>query len=105
MKLDFKEIAESWFNKINHTKEQKELADKRFEICLECPSKKEILKGKQWSLKCGECGCPLSGKIYTPKTYLDENGSCPLSKWQEIETEYLIKNGKLNNTKNAKTII
>jgi hypothetical protein len=105
MELDFKEIAKAWYNSFNHTYEQKELADKRFEICLECPSKKEILKGKEWSLKCEKCGCPLSKKIYTDKTYLNKHGSCPLNKWEEIEKEYLIKTDKFDKIKHTKTFI
>ena len=46
MKLDFKEISVAWFNKLIHSNELKKLADDRFNICLECPSKKEIFKGK-----------------------------------------------------------
>lgn len=98
MKLDFKEIANAWYNTIKHTPEQKELADKRLEICLACPSKKEILEGKQWSFVCGECGCPLKAKIYTKSTYLIKDGSCPLEKWKEIEIEYLKNNRKINKT-------
>lgn len=105
MKLDFKEIVGSWYNKINHTPEQKELADKRFEVCLACPYKQEILKGQQWTLKCGKCGCPLAGKVYTKKTHLDPNGSCPLHKWKDVETEHFIKTGYLPDSKNNKTII
>ena len=69
MKLDFKEIATAWYNKFQHTPQQKKLADSRFDICLECPSKKEIFEGKEWSLKCGECGCPLSAKVYTQNLF------------------------------------
>ena len=107
MKIDFKEISLAWYNKIRHTPELKVLADKRFDICLQCPSKQEILniKGTEWALKCGECGCPLKGKVYSPNTYIHPNGSCPLGKWKDIETEYLIRNGKLNNLKGNKTII
>ena len=101
MKLDFKEIVSAWYNVIKHTPAQKELADKRFEICLECPSKKEILEGKEWSLVCGECGCPLKAKVYTTKMWLTEDGSCPSNKWKEIEIEYL----KKINRKQNKTII
>jgi hypothetical protein len=101
MKLDFKEIISSWYSVVKHTTEQKELADKRFEICLLCPSKQEILEGKEWSLKCGECGCPLKAKVYSPKTYLIEDGSCPLNKWKDVEIEYLNK----INRKQTKTII
>jgi hypothetical protein len=105
MKLDFKEIAKAWYNKLVHTAEQKKLADERFEICLKCPSKKEVFKGKEWSLACGECGCPLSAKVYTDETYLSEKGSCPLGKWREVEAEHLIKTGKLTNIKKIKSII
>jgi hypothetical protein len=89
MGLDFKEIASSWFNKLKHNPKQKVLADKRFDICLECPSKKEVIKNQEWSLICDECGCPLKAKVYTPKTYLHKDGSCPLNKWVEIEKKYI----------------
>jgi len=105
MNLDFKEIVGAWYNKFSHTEDQKQLADSRFKICLECPSKKEVLKGKEWSLTCGECGCPLSGKVYTEKTYLDKKGSCPLNKWKEVELEYIAKLSKPATIKNTKTII
>lgn len=104
MKIDFKEIIGSWYNKIKHTPEQKELADKRFEVCSTCPHKQEIIEGLEWTLKCGKCGCPLAGKVYTKKTHLMKGGSCPLDKWKEVETEYLIKIGKANH-KNTKTIV
>lgn len=102
MKLDFKEILNAYYNVVIHTPEQKILADKRFGICLKCPSKKEILEGKEWSLKCGECGCPLKAKVYTKKTYLHKDGSCPLNKWKEIEMEHL---SNVKSIKNNKTII
>lgn len=105
MKLNVEEIAKAWYNKLVHTAEQKELADNRFEICLKCPSKKEVLKGKEWSLVCDECGCPLSAKVYTGKMHLSERGSCPLGKWKEVEIEYLVKTGKLSNVKKTKSII
>lgn len=91
MHLNFKEIAGAWYNKFKHTEKQKELADKRFEICLECPSKKEVIKKKEWALICGECGCPLSAKIYTNNNYLHEDGSCPLNKWEDVEKQWLKK--------------
>lgn len=47
----------------------KELADKRFSICLECP--KLFQKTKQ----CKECGC-----FMIAKTKLKE-AECPLGKW------------------------
>jgi len=97
--IDFKEISTAWYNTLIHSNELKKLADNRFDICLECPSKQEMFKGKEWSLRCGECGCPLKGKVYTPKTYLDKKGSCPLGKWKEVEDEYL------KSFKKSKTII
>ena len=97
--IDFKEIATAWYNKLSHSNELKKLADSRFDICLECPSKQEFFKKKEWSLKCGECGCPLKGKIYTSNTHLSERGSCPLGKWKEVEDEYL------KGFKSTKTII
>ena len=105
MKLDFKEIVTAWYNVIKHTPEQKELADKRFAICLECSSKKEIFEGKEWSLKCGECGCPLKAKVYTKNTYLNNPGSCPLNKWKELEIEYLNNYTEVVKYKHKKTII
>jgi hypothetical protein len=105
MKLDFKEIIGAWYSKINHTPEQKELADNRFAICITCPHKQEILNGKEWSLKCGQCGCPLSAKVYTKKTHLDKNGSCPLHKWKDVEIEHFIKYGYITNSKNNKTML
>jgi hypothetical protein len=105
MKLNLKEIATAWYNVIKHTPEQKELADKRFAIGLECPSRKEILEGKEWSLKCSECGCPLKAKVYTKTTYLNNPGSCPLNKWKEIETEYLNTHTDAVKYKFKKTVI
>ena len=72
---------------------------------MECPSKREVLKGKEWSLKCGECGCPLKAKVYTKNTYHNKDGSCPLNKWKEIETEYLNNNTDKVKYKFKKTII
>jgi len=105
MKINFKEIVTSWYNVIHHTPEQQELAEKRFNVCLECPSKKEIFEGKEWSFKCGECGCPLKAKIYTESTYLIRAGSCPLGKWKEVEMEYLDKHRDTVRYKTKKTIL
>lgn len=98
MKLDFKEIANAWYSSIIHTPTQKEIADLRFSVCLQCPSKKEIIEGKEWSLKCGECGCPLKAKVYTHKTHLSKDKSCPLDKWKDIENQYINYFKKSNKT-------
>lgn len=105
MKINFKEIINAWYNVVVHTPEQKELADKRFNICLECPSKKEVFENKEWSLKCGECGCPLKAKVYTKMTYLNKDGSCPLNKWKEIEIDYLSNYADTVKYKSKKTFI
>ena len=83
--LDFKEIVNAWYNVVNHTPKQKELADNRLQICLTCPSKKEILQGKEWSFVCGECGCPLKAKVFSKKS---GKKACPLEKWGEAEEIY-----------------
>jgi hypothetical protein len=106
MHLNFKEIAEAWYNTINHSPEQKELADARFDVCLQCPNKKETIKKKEWSLICNECGCPLKSKIYTNNTYLKE-GSCPLDYWKQVEEAWYKKypNKLPKQLKNNKTLL
>jgi len=46
--------------------------------------------------RCNLCGCALKAKIFTPKTYQDIGGTCPIQKWTEVEKEHLdsIENGK-----------
>jgi hypothetical protein len=74
-------IIEAWKIAKNPTRTQKELADKRALICDTCPSKKTITKKLEVGVICGECGCPIVKKIFTPK-----NEQCPLGKWQEVES-------------------
>jgi ribosomal protein L32 len=71
------EIAVSWWRAENPTKKQSELAQKRLAICVECDSHKESIV---FGYVCGECGCPIGKKIFTPM-----NGSCPLKKWDKVE--------------------
>jgi hypothetical protein len=47
-------------------------------ICNDC-DKKTYLKPVD-SFICGECGCPLSKKIFSPKPGPE---ACPLSKWEK----------------------
>jgi len=68
-----KEIAISWWRAENPTKEQSELAQKRLAICMECDSIKESIV---FNYVCGECGCPIGKKIFTPI-----KGACDLKKW------------------------
>jgi hypothetical protein len=86
--MDIREIVTAWAAKVHPSVEQKELANERYNICLSCPSYKEGIKNKKWSRYCGECGCPIAAKVFTKKIYSDENGSCPLGKWKEIEIQY-----------------
>lgn len=72
-----KEIAISWWRAENPTKEQSELAQKRLAICMGCDSRRESVV---FGFVCGECGCPLGKKIFTPKM-----GSCDLDKWNKVE--------------------
>lgn len=67
------EIITAWGNSFNPTKEQKDIADKRKDVCNECPSLKKVT-GIEF---CDECGCPISKKIYSDKN------SCPLNKWNK----------------------
>lgn len=91
--MDIKEIISAWVIRYNPTEAQQELASKRYAICEECPSKSNILLQKKWTEHCSECGCPLQGKIFTPKY----NG-CPLEKWKDVEEEYLPKFVKKEKT-------
>jgi hypothetical protein len=47
----------------------KEVSDKRFSICLECPELIQLTK------QCKKCGCFMVGKTKLVKA------SCPLGKW------------------------
>lgn len=93
--MDLKEIITSWLIKHNPTKIQQQLAVERYAICEECPSRANVILQQKWTEHCSECGCPLQGKIFTPKY----NG-CPLGKWKDVEEKYLP-----TYTKNKKTVI
>lgn len=86
-------IIDAWVVANNPTRNQIELSDERAKICETCPSKKEIIKGKQWSFICGECGCPIAKKTFTPK-----DKQCPLGKWEEVESNYFPKKEKTNKS-------
>lgn len=76
----FREIIEAWRIKWNPTEEQKQLAEKRLEICKTCPSRKEVIKGSDFWVLCGECGCPLEAKSHSPV-----KGACDLGKWDGVD--------------------
>jgi hypothetical protein len=83
-----KEIFEAWAISFNPNDAQAELASKRIEICDVCEH-----KAVEPYIHCNQCGCALKAKIYTPRTYKDDGGSCPKTKWKEVEDEYLKAKG------------
>ena len=80
----FEEILKAWIAKWNPTPEQVELAEKRYAICEECPSRKIIENPIRNFYVCGECGCPLEGKTFSQK----KEGACPLGKWDEVDKNF-----------------
>ena len=68
-----KEIIQAYAIAINPTKEQKQWAEKRLEICMKCEHWKSQL-GIEY---CGKCGCATKGKVFSPKGM----EACPLGKW------------------------
>jgi hypothetical protein len=70
------EIARAWISAANPTDVEKEIAESRIKICQGCPSQRlnEAINVHY----CGECGCPLSKKIFSP---LPGEKACPLKKW------------------------
>jgi hypothetical protein len=94
--IDFKEVIESWVIKSNPTDMEKELSEERLTICQNCVYYTEVLKRRKWSAICGECKCPLSGKIFTPKVK-----SCRIGNWDDIDKKY----GIYRDTKTNKTIL
>ena len=70
------EIFKAWGIMLDPNDIQSELAGKRMEICDDCDSKKTTP-----FIHCGECGCVLKAKVYSPKI-----GACPKGKWLDVET-------------------
>ena len=86
------EIFRSWSIAFDPNAEQADLAIKRIEICDSCEFKILTPIGPIFNIaRCSVCGCALKGKIYTPKTYLDEGGSCPKELWKDVENKYLLE--------------
>lgn len=92
--INYKEIFEAWLIAFNPTPAQQKLANLRLEICTGCEFRKETVRGLKWSAYCGECGCPMSKKVFSP--YYN---ACPLGKWGEIDSDYIEPpENKKNNT-------
>jgi hypothetical protein len=76
--LKIVEIAKAWIAAANPTPEQKAIAEYRIKICDGCEAKKAepILQ----IYICGDCGCPLNKKIFSPKPGKE---ACPKSYWEK----------------------
>jgi hypothetical protein len=87
-----REIVSAWITSFNPTDEQKELAEKRYEMCLGCEyyGKNRPITGDEY---CKKCLCPIQKKVYTQKI----NDTCPMGKWKNIESEF--RNIKLKKDK------
>jgi len=83
MDLNFKKIYSAWIIAHNPNPSQKLLAEKRNEICESCPSRKVLTNKLKLGVVCGECGCPISKKIFS-----NDFNDCPLKKWEEVDTTY-----------------
>lgn len=80
-----REIAESWIISNNPSPEQVQLSEKRYNICLSCEWYRETRPVTNDEY-CGDCLCPLSKKIFSPKI-----GACDLGKWNDVDKDYLKK--------------
>jgi len=76
----FEEIIRAWRAKWNPTPAETELSEKRLAICNGCTSRIEVIKGSDFWVMCGECGCPLEAKSHSPK-----KGACDLGKWNNVD--------------------
>jgi hypothetical protein len=76
------EIFKAWGIMFNPNDAPSDLAATRMEICDSCDSKRTLPV-----IHCGECGCALKAKIYSPKI-----GACPRGKWTAAEMVWTNKN-------------
>lgn len=90
MGFNLKTISQAWFDSYFGTNEQKLLAQERLKVCETCPSKKELFKNQNWSVVCGECGCPINKKIFSKNIK-----ECPLDKWKEVDSNSIIFSKKV----------
>jgi hypothetical protein len=68
-----KEILLSYIATINPTEEQKEIAEKRLETCMNC----EFWVQSDLRDYCSKCGCTTKAKVFTPRGA----DACPEKKW------------------------
>lgn len=85
MSIDIREITSAWWDSYFAEDNQKELAKQRLSICKSCPSlEQKFKKVKKITVSfCGECGCPISKKVFTNKF-----NACPLGKWKDVDTSH-----------------
>lgn len=94
--MNIKDIINAWASKINPSEDEINLAQERSNICSGCVFKKSFFSKKEWSSICGQCGCPITSKIFSK-----EFNSCPEKKWEGVDSKYI----KIFNHKKNKTII
>jgi hypothetical protein len=68
-----KEILLSYMTSFNPTQEQKEVAEKRLEVCASC----DFWVQSPLRDYCSKCGCNTSAKVFSPKGA----DACPEKKW------------------------
>ena len=73
------EIFKSWIAAANPTPEEQILAEYRASVCDSC-EKKTYVGIPLNTFICGECGCPLNKKVFSPKPGSE---ACPLAKWEK----------------------
>lgn len=75
--LDFIDITKSWAKRINPSKEELELANKRIKVCNTCEHRKVLINFGQPIFKCELCTCPIKSLVYT------EAKTCPKGFWED----------------------
>lgn len=86
------DITDAWITASNPTLEQKNLAEARWNICIQCAEfrEKRDITGEPY---CFDCKCPLQKKIFT-RTY----NECPQKKWEEVDSILWKETQKKNKT-------
>ena len=75
------EIFKAYYKKFNPTVAEEDLASKRYDICKSCPELAFYINQKNLKVqKCGNCGCVISAKIFSPV-----QNACPLKKWESVD--------------------
>jgi hypothetical protein len=74
------EILDAWKSSFERNPDKVELAEQRLLVCNGCEFKKEIIKGKNWSIICKACGCPIKKKIFSKQF-----NACPKGYWNEVD--------------------